>query len=88
VTGSGFPAGEDLTLWWGSDAISVVAGADGSFRVPLVVMRHTRGGPLGVRVDGSPERYPVTEASLLVGSVGGRASSPAVRPSAGSPVGG
>jgi hypothetical protein len=88
VTGSGFPAGSPLALWWGSDPIAIDTDASGAFRVPLVVMRHTPAGPLDVRVDESPEQFPVTEASLLVRSVSGRPGSPAVRASAGNPVGG
>jgi WD40-like Beta Propeller Repeat len=88
VTGAGFPAGEELTLWWGSEAVAVSTDAAGSFRLPLVVMRHTAAGPLAVRVDGAPERFPTTEAELLVRASGNRTTSPAVQPTAGNLIGG
>jgi Abnormal spindle-like microcephaly-assoc'd, ASPM-SPD-2-Hydin/WD40-like Beta Propeller Repeat len=88
VTGSEFPAGEELTLWWGSEAVAVTTDSSGSFRVPLVVMRHTAAGPLVVRVDGAPERFPTTEADVLVRASGTHPASPAVRPTAGDLFGG
>jgi hypothetical protein len=85
VTGRNFPAGATVTLQWldGRPAGIVVAGADGSFAVPVLVLPARFGSDAVVAVDPVPAGGTPAQAAYLV--VHGTASPPMAGPLLGMP---